>query len=1165
MHQVWVPWSPLQRLPEEIVKLLMVILGMEKMKATFTKEQEASKVIGPGRSPEDSSPPLGRKGNSSERMDKKGTKRRRTTGDDPPDEEDPPDGIHCDGDFVDFKGYLEVRVFTFLHHFSGREDRLSKAIEEEAARRGVRVNTVSVDLELNGQDLTAPTPYNNHLYEARQGAIDSYHSGFPCNTYTILRWRPSPSMPGPLRSKEFPYGFDDLDEKKRTEVDKGTVMMARSVEMCKAMRAADADQRVPGFFTLENPPPTDHHSHVSAWHMDELVDLVETTEAWCSAFFNTCSYEDDVPLGERHYKPQLVGGTLPGILSLSRRCQCQGKPHEPIIGKDKSAKAAAYPWAFCRAYAVLAVNHYIKMATVEFYEGRSVLLEGSIRLKKEKAESHDVRRKESEDKTAFYERKIAKYQRIYEEKKDNEEARKGLEWKGGDGKYGLLKEPKKKEDLPRALAYVGGMRMPHKSIAKFPTVQTLGYKMRDLWKTFIYKYPEALEVAEQYGTEECKFNEEVVKAWKNCLTSLWGEGEPEEVILKANTDYVSPVDTKMLEAWRKKSGDPESHVVTWLRKGCPLGIEEEIGVSGIFPPNENEEVITEGDGEADALLERGDLRNYISFEEAREDAEIEIDRYQKEGYLVRISRQEAMHRFKNGAISKMALVVKTKETGEVKRRVVIDLRRSGGNSKSRLPEKLVLPRVVDAIRTLREVRRAEGRERDSSWNLEFSLVDIADAFTVMPVAEKELKHTLAPSTNPEEILVFQALLFGYKVAPLIYARFASMLVRLLQSGLEVGEGAHNVYLDDSLWIFQGSLKERSASLSFVLNTMKALGVKVALKKGQRAAEVQWVGVTFTLVDPDTLILNLPAKFMEELKMILVKWEGAGQAPVKELRMVAGKCAWLGGVLPRARWITSVMYAVLTQTLRDELSGAEEQRRGRRSDQRSKRGLFVVKRLELARAWLVKFIDKALERPMRKIYLGTKSPVDIRLLTDASPEALGAVLLVNGRILGALSSEVTEQDAKSLKFEQGTSASQATLEVLAVLVGLRFWGSKLSGSRVHLAVQSDSVVALALTQRLSNSSPSINFLGSELAYTLEALNVEEIHPVHIPGKANEECDYLSRPSTWKQHGLPKALEGFSIQKPPPRDEGFYVLPGPSTAPELWGSKDAATSGVWEAVV
>lgn len=177
-------------------------------------------------------------------------------------------------------------------------------------------------------------------------------------------------------------------------------------------------------------------------------------------------------------------------------------------------------------------------------------------------------------------------------------------------------------------------------------------------------------------------------------------------------------------------------------------------------------------------------------------------------------------------------------------------------------------------------------------------------------------------------------------------------------------------------------------------------------------------------------------------------------------------------------------------------------------------------------------------------------MEVRLLTDASPEALGAILLVNGRMLGALTSEVTEQDSKILDFEMGTSASQATLEVLAVLVGLRFWGSKLSGCQVHLAVQSDSVVALALTQRLANSSASINYLGSELAYTLESLNIEEIHPIHVPGKANVGCDYLSRPSTWRQQSFPKALEGFTIQKPPPRDVGFYVLPGPSMAPELW---------------
>lgn len=45
-----------------------------------------------------------------------------------------------------------------------------------------------------------------------------------------------------------------------------------------------------------------------------------------------------------------------------------------------------------------------------------------------------------------------------------------------------------------------------------------------------------------------------------------------------------------------------------------------------------------------------------------------------------------------------------------------------------------------------------------------------------------------------------------------------------------------------------------------------------------------------------------------------------------------------------------MYSVLTHTLRDEASGMEDQRRSRRTDQRSKKGLFVVKRLELARSW-----------------------------------------------------------------------------------------------------------------------------------------------------------------------------------------------------------------------
>ena len=102
-------------------------------------------------------------------------------------------------------------------------------------------------------------------------------------------------------------------------------------------------------------------------------------------------------------------------------------------------------------------------------------------------------------------------------------------------------------------------------------------------------------------------------------------------------------------------------------------------------------------------------------------------------------------------------------------------------------------------------------------------------------------------------------------------------------------------------------------LAFVLVTMKALGVPVAIGKGARAVKVTWIGVTFE-VDQDTMVMGIPTKFATEMKDLLVSWEGRGYAPLKELRVAAGKAAWLGGVLPRARWLTTVFYAVLTDTL-----------------------------------------------------------------------------------------------------------------------------------------------------------------------------------------------------------------------------------------------------------
>ena len=70
--------------------------------------------------------------------------------------------------------------------------------------------------------------------------------------------------------------------------------------------------KVPSFVTLDNPPPSSHEQHISAWHVPELVDPVDKLETWKCARFNTCALEEHLEVGTRHCKPQLIGGTLPG-------------------------------------------------------------------------------------------------------------------------------------------------------------------------------------------------------------------------------------------------------------------------------------------------------------------------------------------------------------------------------------------------------------------------------------------------------------------------------------------------------------------------------------------------------------------------------------------------------------------------------------------------------------------------------------------------------------------------------------------------------------------------------------------------------------------------------------------------------------------------------------
>lgn len=57
--------------------------------------------------------------------------------------------------------------------------------------------------------------------------------------------------------------------------------------------------------------------------------------------------------------------------------------------------------------------------------------------------------------------------------------------------------------------------------------------------------------------------------------------------------------------------------------------------------------------------------------------------------------------FSSGTISRMGLIQKIKDDGRVKNRVLVDMLRSGGNARSSVPERLILPRVQDVLQGAR--------------------------------------------------------------------------------------------------------------------------------------------------------------------------------------------------------------------------------------------------------------------------------------------------------------------------------------------------------------------------------------------------------------------------------------------------------------------------------
>ena len=893
--------------------------------------------------------------------------------------------------------------------------------------------------------------------------------------------------------------------------------------------------------TIENSPGTEGGPDGSMWLLPEVVAFVRDLDA-VEAGFNTCAFQRS-----SWFKPGKFVGRLGGLQGLSRRCTCPaGFRRQQLVGKELTEKAAEYPDELCTEYAKLMVKSWKRTLDLEWWR---------YQVANKRSEVSALQFKWWESKEKLQQKEQAAPRTSVKRAWAWTEA---AQHKGPDNKMSRKSHRDEENDFA-----VGGMRNPWFAVRRLSKVAEVGWDCARLWRRFAKEFPEVLRAAKSYGGSSCRLEPDLVEAWKEELRELL-HGKAEELILKEKIEFKSPLNASLWEAWQKMSADPEKHIAAWARQGAPLGMSLEIPACGVFPKAMDSSQAPAVE-EAPALGWRSAFKNYSSVEADPEGASLELGRYVDKGFAKRMAKTEAQHRFGTGTVSKLALIVKEKGDGAIKRRIIIDLLRSGGNERARVPERIVLPRCTDFTKSVRrlwklkEVRLHEkdalddlsAESEDDDEGIEMIGADLSDACCHFGVAAEELKNCLAPAVEEDEILVFCAMLFGFKGAPLVMGRLSAALARLWQSMI-MRDGELQLYMDDPLFAIIGPKGRRR-------------GAQLAFHKGERGLRICWIGVQLEIVTSRALLLlTVPEKVVNELLAKMKEWKGRGMIAFRDLRATTGKLSWIAGIVPRIRWTVSILYAVVALVEADNKSGAELAQLRERTQDRSW-GSCPRK-------------ESSCPGPGCSTSLSNRScgwstgsrwskPQPEFLVADASPQGVGAILAAADAAqtkfepLAALKAEVTKEVAEFLGLPFGESGSQGPLEALALVLAIQQWRYKLRNTVV--LIRSDSVVALAMVKKLAASSPALNYLGACLAWNLEVGGIFGLVGHHLAGALNDEADWLSRPEKPSTTAAPAALANLKVKDLAIDLAKWYPFAAPS-GDTAWGTSSEKLHSLFESL-
>jgi len=504
--------------------------------------------------------------------------------------------------------------------------------------------------------------------------------------------------------------------------------------------------------------------------------------------------------------------------------------------------------------------------------------------------------------------------------------------------------------------------------------------------------------------------------------------------------------------------------------------------------------------------------------------------------------------------SKVALIIKERVDKSLKLRFVVDLRRSGVNGEAEIPERVVLPRVIDfanSIVNLQEVQVNRTSAQDHPpKEVELLTLDFADAFYTLwlrPSDRGSLVFQVADGWA-----VFNRLCFGMAGAPLIWGRLAAAACRLGQACFKADELRIQCYVDDPAIALLGSPQERNRLIIILLLFWSALGLFLSWEKGSRGMSVPWIGVTFKLdkrlhhgagdvLFPGVEITIQQAKFDELRSNVEAIFNAKGLIPMKDVLKVAGQLAWAGGIFPWIRGFNACLWAAITDHVAST-SASSSTKKHKVSMKKRPTHLMFVKRISQSIAW-TRLLLSGLIRDQGGTpivvarWLSVAHRLDalqVCIRTDASPYGMGAILFKKGLPVLWMALDWSPDDLAFLKAKIGDPAWQAEWELFAILIAVDAWLPHLRGQAAFL-LQADATAALFSAARLAGRTPAMNAIAVEIAIRLESAEVT-LSPEHLRGALNFECDALSRLA--QGAAVPERLQDVQRSWPKPRQQQFF---------------------------